>query len=158
MTSLIRFLTPEEKTALEDDAVSRGFYRNDRRVFLPGYCWYDTHIFDPFRDPNSTKYQMIKDRNSANASYLSLHYWNNWSTKRPPISVVCPNGEVWEIDRKSSNGSGWTVTGEFPNITCSPSIVVYGYHGFLQDGVFTADLEGRGPIGIVREINCINAL
>jgi hypothetical protein len=49
------------------------------------------------------------------------------------------------------NGDGWIVTGEWPNITASPSIDcqtpggTYGpyYHGFLQGGVFSADVSGR---------------
>ncbi len=86
----------------------------------------------------------------VDAHGLSIHYWKDWSHIRPPICVVCPNGEQWEIDRKSSNGTGWTVKGEWPNLTCSPSIVVEGYHGFLKDGLFTADTEGRGPNGRAR--------
>lgn len=77
---------------------------------------------------------------------LSEHYWQTWSRVRPPLCVVCPNGAQWEIDRKSSNGSGWVVTGSWPNLNCSPSIVVPGYHGFLQNGAFTvACLSGSHP-------------
>lgn len=89
--------------------------------------------------------------------FLSVHYWRDWSAKRPPICVVCPNGETWEIDRKSSNGDGWKVTGDLPNISCTPSIVVHGYHGHLGSngappGQFTGDIEGRGPMGTGRPI------
>lgn len=55
-------------------------------------------------------------------------------------------------DRRSSNGDGWNVTGDLPAITCAPSIVVPGYHGYLRDGVFTADIDGRAPCGTVREL------
>jgi hypothetical protein len=44
------------------------------------------------------------------------------------------------------------VSGDLPKITCTPSIVVNGYHGFLTSGLFTSDLEGRGPTGIARPI------
>ena len=58
------------------------------------------------------------------------------------------NGE-WAIDGPSSNGPGWTRTGEPPSITVRPSILSHpssagpGYHGFLTDGVLSDDLEGR---------------
>lgn len=68
--------------------------------------------------------------------YLSKFYWQDWSDKRPPICVVCPNGEEWVIDSKSSNGDGWQVTGTAPNITCRPSIKLPKYHGRLTDGEF----------------------
>jgi hypothetical protein len=93
---------------------------------------------------------MFKLADCGRLGFLSVHYWRDWSDKRPPICVVCPNGEWWEVDRKSSNGEGWIVTGELPTITCSPSIVVDGYHGFLRAGEFTPDLEGRGPGGTPR--------
>lgn len=47
-------------------------------------------------------------------------------------------------DRLSSNGvSGWTVTGELPNITITPSIGAADYHGWVTDGVLSDDIEGR---------------
>jgi len=72
--------------------------------------------------------------------FISVHYRNDWSGKRPPIAVRCPNGRVWVVDQVSSNGSGWVVTGEAPNITCRPSIAVPGYHGWLTDGVFSESI------------------
>lgn len=72
--------------------------------------------------------------------YLSVHYWRDWSHKRAPICVLCPNGKEWCVDAKSSNGDGWTVTGDPPTITCAPSIMVPGYHGFLRGGVFTPNM------------------
>jgi hypothetical protein len=122
---LDRLLSVEEYQAATDDAVARGFYRNDRRVFLPGMGWH-----------NKWYLRMHKD-------FLSPHYWRDWADKRPPIELVCPNGEVWCIDRRSSNGDGWQVQGEWPNITCSPSIVAGDYHGFLRNGEFTPDLDGK---------------
>lgn len=72
--------------------------------------------------------------------YLSRFYWQTWSHVRPPICVLTPNGKEWCIDAKSSNGEGWQVIGEPPRITCSPSIQVPGYHGFLRDGVFSPNI------------------
>lgn len=125
-------------------------------MFTPGMAWSEPWYFDPFNElpkaPGFRDTAMFSCRADDARPFLSAHYWSDWSAKRAPIAVVCPNGEVWEIDRKSSNGDGWTVTGELPNITCSPSIVVEGYHGFLRDGQFTPDTEGRGPVGTVRPI------
>lgn len=75
--------------------------------------------------------------------YLSPEYFLN-NAHRPPIVVMFPGGVAFCIDRKSSDGTGWTVTGEPPNITVSPSIDHRGkWHGFLQNGVISDDVEGR---------------
>jgi len=103
------------------------------KIRQPGAMWLCPWMFDPSKDT----------MNPDGSNWLSIHYVKDHSKNRPPIQVRCPNGSVWVIDQKSSNGTGWIVTGEVPNITCSPSIVVPGYHGFLRDGVFTDDLEGR---------------
>lgn len=121
-----KILTFEEYKALGDKAVADGFYRNDRRVFLPGMGWFNDWYLDVGGD-----------------DFLSVHYRRDWAGKRPPIEVVCPDGDVWCIDRKSSNGDGWTVTGEWPNISCAPSIVTAEYHGYLRNGEFTPDLDGK---------------
>lgn len=120
-----KLLTFDEYRAMGDAAVAKGFYRNDRRVFLPGMGWYNDWYL------------------RMHADFLSPHYKTDWAGKRSPIEVVCPNGDVWCIDRMSSNGNGWQVTGNWPNITCAPSIVAGDYHGFLRDGVFTADIDGK---------------
>jgi hypothetical protein len=61
------------------------------------------------------------------------------------IVVVLPPCWPWVVDEKASTGdSGWTVTGELPNITVTPSINAEGvYHGWIQNGVVTDDCEGR---------------
>lgn len=158
---ITRVLSMQERHDMNETAIAAGMYHSDRRVFLPGMAWYEPHYWDPLNQLAAfaathhgycTK-PMIKARPADindRAGFLSPHYWRDWADKRPPICVVCPNGEQWEIDRWSSNGTGWTVTGELPNITCSPSIVVEGYHGWLKDGQFSADIEGRGPMGKIR--------
>lgn len=120
-----KLLSFDEYRAMGQDAVERGFYRNDRRIFLPGMGWYNEWYLD------------------MHDNFLSPHYKRDWAGKRPPIELVCPNGEVWCIDCRSSNGDGWQVTGEWPNITCAPSIVAGDYHGFLRNGEFTPDLDGK---------------
>ena len=99
----------------------------------PGDMWFMPWIYDP-NDP--------KDR-KGRTGYLAEGFWKDNADKRPPICVVTPSGSDWVVDAGSTNGDGWVVTGDAPNITCSPSIVVPGYHGFLKNGVFTDDLEGR---------------
>lgn len=120
-----KLLSFDEYKAMGQDAVERGFYRNDRRIFLPGMGWYNNWYLNMHDD------------------FLSPYYKRHWAGKRAPIELVCPNGEVWCIDRRSSNGDGWQVTGEWPNITCAPSIVAGDYHGFLRNGAFTPDLDGK---------------
>lgn len=46
-----------------------------------------------------------------------------------------PDGREWAIDGPSSNGPGWSRTGEAPRLTARPSILTPGYHGWLNDGV-----------------------
>lgn len=66
------------------------------------------------------------------------------------LVVRLPDGSDWMVDGPASNSqTGWQRTGEPPLITASPSILSHpvggkrGYHGFLQNGVLTDDLEGR---------------
>lgn len=125
---LINLLTWQEHQALNDECRAKGWYMYDRRAFLPGMGWYNEWYLELDTD----------DR-----EFLSIHYKQDWQGKRPPIELVCPNGSIWCIDRKSSNGTGWVVTGSWSNITCSPSIIANDYHGFLRNGEFTPDLDGK---------------
>jgi hypothetical protein len=151
VVKITHIMSSAEFSATGSKAVDDGLYRNDTRRFLPGMAWFMDWYFDPTGEREKAgKHVMFKAEQKGKLGFLSVHYWRDWSDKRPPICVVCPNGEWWEIDRKSSNGDGWMVTGDLPNITCSPSIVVKGYHGFLRNGEFTDDIEGRGPNGIDR--------
>jgi hypothetical protein len=91
-------------------------------------------------------------------SATSTQYQRDWLGKRPPIVVATPNGRGgthdWSIDRPMSEETipagpdgrkdlshGWTVTGELPRISATPSIGVYGdrpgwtWHAWLKDGV-----------------------
>jgi hypothetical protein len=109
----------------------------------PCVMWYVPWYFDPNDATHvlrrETALQSIADGTFGKGDknyYLSKHYWQDWSDKRPPICVTCPNGREWCVDAKSSNGDGWKVTGDVPNITCHPSIVVPEYHGWLRNGEF----------------------
>lgn len=82
---------------------------------------------------------------------LSPEYARGHLGKRAPLEVFLPSGDEWIVDaREVHDGQlgarGWTVTGEAPALTVSPSILVRGrstYHGFLQNGVLSDDCEGR---------------
>jgi hypothetical protein len=84
------------------------------------------------------------------APFLSAQYDRDHRGKRPPLMVCLPNRVVFCVDRvaddpeTNATRDGWTVTGEPPNITVSPSIDhPGGYHGWIRDGVITDDCEGR---------------
>lgn len=103
----------------------------------PGMMWFCPWYFDP-TDP--------KDQERFGKSgMLSPHYWRDWAKVRAPVCVICPGGGQWCVDQLSSNGDGWRVTGTPPLLSCTPSIVVPGYHGFLgingvPPGFFTGPL------------------
>lgn len=81
---------------------------------------------------------------------LSPEYERDWKGKRAPLVIHCPDGSDWLVDGIASNlkGHGWTVTGEFPNITAKPSIGKgpegkWTYHGWLTNGVLSNDIDGK---------------
>jgi len=55
------------------------------------------------------------------------------------LYVRLPCGSTWHLD---DSRKLWTRTGVPPLVTASPSILTPGYHGFLQNGVLTGDLDG----------------
>ena len=74
---------------------------------------------------------------------LSEFYFRDHAGKRDPLIVILPDGNAWMIDRNASNGPGWEVSGDPPSLTARPSIATETYHGWLNDGVLSDDLEGR---------------
>jgi hypothetical protein len=145
MIKLTRVLTYAEYEALQEKSRQETGYIFNSKFFPPGTAWFEPWIYDPTGEwERQGKHVVCKQHGSP---HLSIYYWRDWSDKRAPICIAGPTGQHWEIDRKSSNGEGWQVTGDYtgdaPNITCSPSIVLDGYHGYLRNGEFTPDLEGR---------------
>lgn len=73
---------------------------------------------------------------------LSQFYRDN-NQHRKPIMVKLPSNDYFCIDapcysQERGSYGGWTVTGEAPNISVSPSInLVDRWHGFLTGGVLT---------------------
>lgn len=60
------------------------------------------------------------------------------------LCVRLPGNVIWYMHHPGTNGCKWTVTGDPPNVTASPSINFMGiYHGWVQNGVVTDDCEGR---------------
>lgn len=143
-----RLLTPEEHRAADDARIRLANTRADGKgasmVEITGPCvmWFCPWYFDPFDDEDAPTRQRCMEAitRGEKQNFLSRFYWEDWSATRPPISVICPNGKDWCVDQVSTNGEGWKVTGDAPIITCAPSILVPGYHGFLQKGIFTPNL------------------
>lgn len=108
----------------------------------PGTMWFCPWYHDPAHEGAAERRAKELARpeewwNPGNHSrFLSLHYWRDWADKRPPICVVGPNGDEWIPDQVSNNGTGWTVTGDAPLLTVTPSIWLSqgkenAYHGYL---------------------------
>jgi hypothetical protein len=57
------------------------------------------------------------------------------------LVIKLPCGDDWAPVHP--DGAGWDITGEPPIITASPSIMCEHYHGWLRDGVFSDDTDGR---------------
>lgn len=68
---------------------------------------------------------------------------NNRDQPGWPLVVITPGHHPWLVDGDSSNGNGWTRTGQLECLTCSPSILTPSYHGHLQNGQLTDDTERR---------------
>ena len=60
------------------------------------------------------------------------------------IHVWLPGGRFWCPQRPANNSNRpWVCRGEPPLLTCSPSVDISVYHGWLQNGVLSDDVEGR---------------
>jgi hypothetical protein len=104
---------------------------------LPGDMWYAPYYKE---DWAGTPDQI----GNPEGRFLSDRYLREDFNKRDPICIRLPDGHIWCIDQKSTNSlEGWQISGEVPNLTASPSILSPGYHGWLQNGVLSDDLEGR---------------
>jgi hypothetical protein len=59
------------------------------------------------------------------------------------LTVRLPSGEDWCIDSQAASGGFWTRTGEPPLLTVTPSIKSNRYHGYLNAGVLTDDMDAH---------------
>lgn len=94
-----------------------------------------------FRAEDGSEYTLMQP--PVGGMWFATWMPRNSGKSHPPLIVQLPDGFSWNIDGPSSNGDGWVRTGEPPNITATPSILTGGYHGFLQAGVLTDDVDGR---------------
>jgi len=127
-----------------DDPIQRSptLYQEDTR--WPTYCACGYTFTDSDEWQVNHKRRWSTDSGVPEPGDLFWATWHHSGT--PHLYAICPDGRLWDCDGPSSNGNGWTRTGDPPAITCSPSIwtdMPHGYHGFLQGGVFTDDLSGK---------------
>lgn len=114
-----------------------------------GFVFGSTGVWQISRHPVYASAEGVEmELHDARPGAMWHAYWlDRVGANRAPdgknLIAICPDGSEWWIDGPASNGPGWTRTGTPPNVTCSPSILVPGYHGFLRDGVFTGDVDGR---------------
>jgi len=109
-----------------------------------GDCWYY-----PNWDTAEHPYPMLRQHFLDHQA--SRQYKEQWADKRPPIVVQLPPGFGFSPDEKygrpeNTARDGWTVTGslEDGSLVVSPSVNVVGtYHGFIQGGQVSDDVEGR---------------
>ncbi len=66
---------------------------------------------------------------------------------KPVVMVILPPGGAdgkFVVDWIYGENQAWVCSGEWPNVTITPSINCPGsYHGWIRDGVITDDCEGR---------------
>lgn len=120
--------------------------------------WTCRLIVDPPRDDDGnvdTRQLEVGDMwylNIASEALKRYHLTDQYfavNAHRQPIAILLPGKLFFLIDGKCFNGErgyydGWIVTGDPPMLTVAPSINIVGhYHGFLQSGVLSDDVEGR---------------
>lgn len=78
-------------------------------------------------------------RDHPTVERLSDQYLAGAIDRRPPLWVILPNGDRFNIDGNVKGTTrGWNVTGDPPKLTVTPSIDCSpGYHGHLTDGVLS---------------------
>lgn len=87
---------------------------------------------------------------------LSVQYRRDWADKRDPICLVIPGYGPTCLDQEyypytpGQERCGWTITGDAPLLTASPSLGIgsrdgggWWYHGWLRNGVLSDDVDGR---------------
>jgi hypothetical protein len=131
LTTRLILLTEEEYRRREDLITGteigedkRGRVNKRKELYRPGDAWFAPWYHRPG----------------------DIHYKTDHANQRPPIVTIVPSGDHWCIDAKSRNGDGWKVTGtppDYQDLTANPSIQTGNYHGWLKNGEFSDDLEGR---------------
>lgn len=109
-----------------------------------GDCWYY-----PNWDSEELLHQKIREHFLNHQA--SRQYKEQWADKRPPIIIRLPSGpaspdEFYSRPENATERNGWTVTGsiEDGSLNVSPSVNIVGwFHGFIQNGQISDDVEGR---------------
>lgn len=92
--------------------------------------------------------ELSPERLESRKEQFSDQYFSH-NSGRKPLVVKLPGPTCFVVDGKYYNGQqgyhgGWTVSGEPPNITLTPSINAVGrYHGFINNGEITEDVDGK---------------
>ena len=121
--------------------------------FHPEDHW-QVNVIRLYRGSSDGKMYTLRDRGLPigamwEASWLDHPNWNGPDGKAWCIRF--PGGQDWIVYGPSSDGKKWTVSGDPPILTASPSIGIPGtYHGFLKNGVISEDVDGRKFEGIPR--------
>lgn len=107
----------------------------------------DPLILDPER-PNISMTRMYRIPGTKELlSYQKLKIGAIYKTVEGIILVKLPGMSgynEWAMNRVTHEGYKWTITGEIPTVTATPSINCVGiYHGFVTKGIVTDDCEGR---------------
>lgn len=128
----------------EREGVSR------HRLYEPGDCWYATEDPDNpgqwfrFADGPTTSFRVRHEESQEWRTVFTDHRNRIANAEehqgKRPMLVVLPNRSVFNVYSATSDGTGWQVTGELPNVTVRPSIhrkaePPFGWHGYLTDGV-----------------------
>lgn len=104
---------------------------NDGKPPRIGAIWYDHRLL------------AARHRPSLSQKYLA---------QRAPLVIALPGYDFpldalewkWDGTKVIYHGNGWTISGDPPKITVTPSINLYGiWHGHITNGVVTKDAEGR---------------
>jgi len=106
----------------------------------------DPHVEDPERPGVFFMWKYRIPGTTALLDYKQLKVGAIWIGERG-IHVKLPGNSGnngWDMQQPGTNGFIWTVTGEIPNVTATPSINCVGtYHGYVTNGSVTEDTEGR---------------
>jgi hypothetical protein len=74
------------------------------------------------------------------AEYNGVSAWPDRYRNAPAYHVALPTGQTWCPWMKAFSaeqgyhGNGWEVSGPPEKLTCTPSIQVKGWHGWLTNG------------------------
>lgn len=116
----------------------------NRYALMPGHCCFAPWILDPGNaGADFYRSKALGDK------YLTLPHTVE-KPRRAPILIALPDDTLWCPDEmawggaQGHYGTGWTVTGDLPAITCFPSINYPGrFHSWVRNGVLEDDCEGR---------------